>query len=106
MLCYQLKRGFYKCILVSMVMLHVIIALTSLFLATYSLFKPSRRLMVADWSLIVATIVSGVVLIAIEPSRMLHACVAGLCYVVIASALTLAANVRYKEVLRKKKIIL
>ena len=84
-----------------MVMLHVIIALASIFLATYSLAKPTSRLIVADWILIVATIVSGGVLVAVEPARMFHACIAGLMYVTLASILTLVADMRRKS-LRKQ----
>lgn len=91
----RLKRGFYKCILVSMVMLHVIIALVSIILATYSLFKPTRQVLIADWILVAATVVSGTTLVALEPTRMLHACIAGLIYVMFASTLTLIARVRY-----------
>lgn len=79
-----------------MIILHVIVALASIVLASYSLFKPSRRLLLIDWALIAATIISGGVLIALEPSQMLHACVAGLAYVAVASTLTLIAGLRYK----------
>lgn len=84
-----------------MVMLHVIIAFVSIFLATYSLFKPSGRAIIVDWVLVAATIVSGAILVAMEPARMFHACIAGLAYVALASALTLVASVRYKSLRRQ-----
>ena len=103
--CYRLKHGFHKCILVSMVMLHVIIAFASIVFAICSLVKPSRRAITADWILITLTIVSGMVLVILEPAHMLYACIAGLVFVIVASALTLAADVRYKS-LRKQQDIL
>ena len=101
MSCYRLKRGFYKCILVSMVMLHVIIALASIVLVTYSLIKPSRHIITVDWIAAAATMVSGIALVALEPARMLHVCVAGLVYITVISILILIAGERYK-LLRKQ----
>lgn len=84
-----------------MVMLHVIIALASIVLATYSLIKPTRRIIAIDWIVVAATAFSGVVLVAIEPARMLHVCVAGLVYITIISVLILVASERHK-LLRKQ----
>lgn len=77
-----------------MVILHVIIAFASLAAATASVFHPNKTKLLTSYGFIAATLLSGVVLVVAEPSRMLHVCVAGLLYVTVASALTVTANIR------------
>jgi hypothetical protein len=71
-----------------MIMLHVAIALTSLAVAVYACWRPSAQIMKLNYSLIVATVGSGVGLIVIDSSQMLHACMMGLGYVIVAGVLS------------------
>lgn len=71
------------------VLFHVVIALASLLAVTFSLFRPSAKLIIINYISIAATIISGLVLVIIEPARMLHTCLAGLAYL----ALTITASV-------------
>lgn len=86
-----------------MVILHIIIAIASIAVATTSIFSPSKPMLIGSYSLISATLLSGTLLVVIEPSRMLHVCVAGLVYVAAASSLTIVANVRLAKAQGKVK---
>lgn len=86
-----------------MVILHIIIALASIAIATANVFSPTKSKLIGSYSLIAATLLSGTLLVVIEPSRMLHVCVAGLAYVAASSILTIAANVRLAKAQGKVK---
>jgi hypothetical protein len=77
-----------------MIMLHVIIALTSLVVSIVGLATASRRLVAHAYGLIAATVASGCALMVIEPSQLLHVCVSGLLYVALATSLTILAQRR------------
>lgn len=76
------------------ILLHVLIAISSLVTATYAAFRPGRRSLTINYSLIAATVASGSYLIAITPAHMISACETGLVYLTFASALTVFAHVR------------
>ena len=76
------------------VLIHVIIALTSITVASFLFFKPSAPLMKYSYGLIAGTVASGSFLVVMSPSHALHACVAGLVYTAIVTAATLAARVK------------
>lgn len=59
---------------------HILIALTSLVLALYTLFVPTHRKLLISYILIALTVVSGTYMIAVTPSHMMQACVSGLVY--------------------------
>ncbi len=59
---------------------HILIALTSLILALYTLFVPTHRKLLISYILIALTVVSGTYMIIASPSRMAQACVSGLVY--------------------------
>ena len=75
-------------------MLHVFIAVSSLALATFTAISPSRRMLMANYGAIIATILSGVYLVWVEPSRMLHTCEVGLLYLVVVVVMSAAARSR------------
>lgn len=76
------------------VILHVVIALASLLAVTYSLFRPSIKSIIVNYMSIATTIVSGLALVIIEPVRMLHTCIAGLSYLVLAITVSVIAQAR------------
>ena len=76
------------------ILLHVIIALSSLVLATFSAVRPARRTLIINYTLIAATIASGTYLIVMMPAHMISSCEMGLTYLAFASALTVFAHVR------------
>lgn len=80
-----------------MIMLHVIIALTSLVVSVMGLVAASRRLVAYAYGLIVATVATGCALLMLEPDKMLHVCVSGLVYVALATSVTSAAQRRVRQ---------
>jgi hypothetical protein len=71
-----------------MIMLHVAIALTSLIISLIGVMRPSRRLLNSSYGLIVGTVASGVMLAIVDQKQILHVCMSGFSYLLIASALT------------------
>lgn len=80
-----------------MIMLHVIIALTSLVVSVMGLVAASRRLVACAYGLIVATVATGCALLILEPSQMLHVCISGLVYVALATSVISAAQRRVRQ---------
>jgi hypothetical protein len=80
------------------VLLHVIIALTSIVVSSSLFFKPSARFMKLSIGLIVGTLASGSYLIATAPSHMVEVCTVGLVYLAIVVAATLAARVKLARI--------
>ncbi len=76
------------------VLLHVLIAVSSLALVTYTFFKPTHKIFFVSYGSILLTVVSGLYLVIIEPTRMLHTCEVGLIYLVVAVTATVMARVR------------
>ena len=75
-------------------MLHILIAISSLVFAVYTLARPAKSSLAASYGSIFATIASGMYLVAAEPAKMLHMCIAGLFYLAISITLTTIARVR------------
>lgn len=67
-----------------LILLHVLIALSSLVLTTANAAIPSRRRLHASYALIVATLVSGTYLVISLHAPMLHSCMMGLAYLGVA----------------------
>ena len=63
-----------------LLLLHVVIALTSLAYTGYLVFSPSKRGVHISYGLVAATLGSGTVLIATTKGHMLEACMMGLFY--------------------------
>lgn len=76
-------------------MLHVAIALTSLAVAIYACWRPSTQIIKLNYGLIVATVGSGVGLIVIDAAQMLHACMMGFGYVIVAGILSAVMRRRW-----------
>lgn len=79
-----------------LLLLHIIIALSSIAFASLLLLRPSHKKMNISRNLVIATITSGTALVFIQPSHMVQACVSGLTY--ISVVLVIMAAARYKLV--------
>lgn len=86
-------------------MLHIFIAFASLLAATYAFFKPTTSSLFSNYGLIAATIASGFLMVIVEPSRMLHACITGIVYIV---GISLASVVIHRRIvsLRNRDAVL
>lgn len=76
------------------ILIHIIIALTSVIVASFVFFNPSMRKLITSYGLILGTIASGTYLLVTSPSHILQSCVTGLAYVTIVTVVTIATHVR------------
>lgn len=74
--------------------LHIIIALSSIAVATYAFARPTSTGLRATYALIGATVTTGTYLIVTSPAHMLQACATGIVYLGLAGALALAARTK------------
>lgn len=76
------------------ILIHVLIALASIGVASATYFKPSTKLFATSYVLILATVASGTFLVVAAQASILHACLSGLFYVTVVSIVTIATHVR------------
>jgi hypothetical protein len=77
-----------------LLLLHIIIALSGLAASTSAVFRPSRNKLSASYGLVIATIVTGTVLVISSHAKILSSCIAGLVYVGVSLSLILSAQHR------------
>lgn len=82
---------------VMVILIHVLIALASIGVASVTYFKPSMKLLATSYGLIVATVASGTYLVVVAQASILHACLSGLFYVTVVSIVTIATHVRVRN---------
>ncbi len=75
-------------------LIHIIIALGSIAFTTYLLFSPTEQKLKVSYGFIALTLISGTFLAISDSALLLHACVSGLVYVSVITAITAAAHVR------------
>lgn len=80
-----------------LILIHVIIAITSIIIATVGFISPSLKKLVLSYGFILATVVSGTILLITVPSHILQSCLSGLSYLTIASIATIATHVRLRR---------
>lgn len=78
------------------ILIHVIIALASIALASFTYFKPSIKRLVASYGLIIATAASGTYLIVAAQGSILKSCLTGLLYLTVVSIVTIATHIRIR----------
>jgi disulfide bond formation protein DsbB len=77
--------------MVMLVLIHVVIALTSLIVATIACITPSRRKIRLSYTLVASTLASGTYLVVSTHSPLVSSCETGLIYTAVAvSAIALA----------------
>lgn len=64
-------------------LIHIIVAFTSLLLTAYTCLAPSKARIVVAYGFAGATLLSGIVLMFESPSQLVRACIAGLTYFAI-----------------------
>lgn len=82
---------------------HILIALTSLILALYTLFAPTHRKLLISYMLIALTVVSGIYMVVASPSHMMQACVSGLVYLSVVFVMIALARRKLVAVAVDKK---
>ncbi|HET8884262.1 MAG TPA: hypothetical protein VFM68_02220 [Candidatus Saccharimonadales bacterium] len=61
-------------------LIHIIIAISSVAYTTLLLIQPSHTKLRVSYALVAATLASGTYLTILNPAQMLHTCMAGLVY--------------------------
>lgn len=79
------------------VLIHVLIALSSIGLATFTYFKPTMSRLGASYGFIIATVGSGTFLLLSSPSNILRSCLVGLFYLTVVSIVTIATHIRVRR---------
>lgn len=77
--------------------LHIIIALTSIAYTTFTYFTPSKNRLRTSWSLVVLTITSGTWLVISTHSALVQSCTTGLVYLAVISTGIIAAQRKLKR---------
>lgn len=85
------------------VLIHVLIALSSVGYTTYLLFSPSQAKFRVTYGLVTATILSGTYLVISTHSNMLQACLTGLAYICIVSLGIVIARYRFVTALQRNR---
>jgi len=85
----------------TIVLIHVIIALSSVVLASFTFFKPTMKRLYASYGFIVATVASGTFLILTTSGSILRSCITGLFYVTVVSIITIATHVRVRKLAKQ-----
>jgi hypothetical protein len=78
-------------------LIHIVIALASVAIASVTFFKPSIKRLFASYGFILATVASGTYLIFTMSGSILKSCLTGLFYVTVVSIITIATHVRVRK---------
>ena len=84
------------------VLIHVIIAIVSVAIASFTFFKPSIKRLVASYGFILATVASGTFLVLTTSGSILRSCMTGLFYVTVVSVITIATHVRARKLAKEE----
>lgn len=79
------------------ILIHVIIALMSIGIASFVYFKPSVKRLVVSYLFILGTVGSGTFLIIASSSNILKSCLVGLLYLTVVSIVTIATHIRVRR---------
>lgn len=78
-------------------LLHIMIAISSIGIATVTYFRPTIKRLGVSYGFIVATVASGTALLIMNPGNIVHTCLSGLFYVTVVSIVTIATHVRARR---------
>jgi len=81
-----------------LVLLHVLIALSSIVYTTYLFVRPSKSRLYVSYGLVALTLSSGTYLVISTHARLLQSCVAGLVYLGIISGAIAAAHYKLSAI--------
>lgn len=79
------------------ILIHVIIALASIAVASFVYFKPTITRLITSYGFILATVASGTLLLLSSPSNILKSCLVGLAYLTAVSIVTIATHIRIQK---------
>jgi len=79
------------------ILIHVIIALMSIAIASFTFFKPTLQRLIVSYGFILGTVGTGTYLLIAFPSHILQSCLMGLAYLTVVTMATIAAHVRLHQ---------
>ncbi len=85
------------------VLLHVVIAVTSLVFASLLLFKPSKTKFHINYGLVSLTLASGTYLVVSTHANIISACITGLMYTFAVSFLSVLAQIKLLKQTNRNK---
>jgi hypothetical protein len=77
--------------------LHILIAVSSVLAASYAYMRPTVTKLRATYSLVGLTLASGTYLVVMAPAHMVQACTSGLVYIGIVSLAILFARMKLAQ---------
>jgi len=92
----------YTILMPTFVLIHVIIALSSVILSSVTFFKPSFNKLYVSYGFIIATVASGTYLIVSSSGSILRSCLTGLFYVTVVSIITIATHVKVRKLAKEE----
>ena len=92
----------YTVLMPTFVLIHVIIALSSVILSSVTFFKPSFNKLYVSYGFIIATVASGTYLIVSSSGSILRSCLTGLFYVTVVSIITIATHVKVRKLAKEE----
>lgn len=75
-----------------MLLLHILIALSSIILSGLAYVRPSQQRLTASYGLVAATLATGTYLVVAQPTHLASACISGLIYLGVVGATIAAAR--------------
>ena len=78
--------------------LHIIIALSSVACTTVLLISPSKNKLIISYLFVGATLASGIYLTILNPAQMLRTCMAGLVYASLVTTGILIAQSKLRQI--------
>ena len=84
------------------ILLHVLLAISSLAWTTYLYFRPSKLKFYPSYGLVAATLASGTYLVISTHSPLLSSCTTGLIYTGIVTTQLIAANNKFGREKKEK----
>lgn len=81
-------------------LIHVLIALSSIAVATLALFRASKKVFYVNYAGILLTLVSGVYLVVETPAHLAHTCTSGVVYLSIVTLVTIVARVKFGKLIQ------
>lgn len=76
------------------ILIHVILALTSIILASITFFRPSMQKLMVSYGLILGTLATGIFLLVTVPSHLLQSCIMGVSYLAVVTTATIVAHTK------------
>ena len=83
-------------------LIHILIAISSIGIATLTYFKPTTKRIGTSYGFIIATVASGTALLIMNPANLIHTCLSGLFYVTIVSIVTIATHYRVRKLAQQE----